>query len=262
LGRIPIGIPPIHEQRAIVRFLDEKTAKIDALIDKKLELIQLVAQAHRAVLDDVCSSLRHAPHLRLKSLTRMITSGSRGWAAHYSESGEPFLRVGNVTSNSIDLELSSLQFVHAPTGAEAVRTRADPGDLVLSITAAVGRVGVVPPGFAGYVNQHLALVKPRRSTDTRWIAWYLASSFGQSQFLQLLYGGSKDGLGLDDVANLTVPMPEPSDQTSALREIDKSFRMTSNTTNLAYRVVERLHEYRSALITAAVSGQIDVTEAA
>jgi type I restriction enzyme S subunit len=95
---------------------------------------------------------------------------------------------------------------------------------------------------------------------TRWIAYCLLSGVGQSQFGGLLYGGTKDGLALQDVKDLRVLLPPLSEQRALVDYLDEK---NGQIDALIQRVKEgmvRLKEYRTALISAAVTGQIDVRE--
>jgi hypothetical protein len=76
-----------------------------------------------------------------------VTSGSRGWASYYSEIGSVFLRMGNLDHDTIQLDLADIQRVQPPDGAEGLRTRVTAGDILISITADVGMIGMVPEGF-------------------------------------------------------------------------------------------------------------------
>ena len=67
-----------------------------------------------------------------------ITSGSRGWAKYYSDQGPIFLRIGNLDHDNISLDLTNIQRVKPPLGAEGIRTRVMPDDILISITADVG----------------------------------------------------------------------------------------------------------------------------
>src|SRR3990170_2449256 len=80
---------------------------------------------------------------RLKTVNSFVTSGSRGWAQHYSDDGATFLRVGNLTRHSVYLDLSDVQHVEPPQNKEGDRTRVKENDVVISITAYVGSVAVV-----------------------------------------------------------------------------------------------------------------------
>ncbi len=101
---------------------------------------------------------------RLKRDLRFLTSGSRGWATHYSDDGATFIRIGNLTRDGLRIDLSDLQRVAVPSGTEGERTRVATDDLLFSITAFMGSIAVVPDGMEeAYVSQHVALARLRKN---------------------------------------------------------------------------------------------------
>lgn len=174
---IPVASPSPEEQRGIAYFLDSYDRVISRLITAKQRLIKLLSEQkqaiiHRAVTRGLDSDVpmkptgldwlpevpEHWEMRRLKAISRFITSGSRGWANFYSDKGPVFLRIGNLSTRSIELKLDDLQHVSPPEGAEGERTRVRPDDLLISITALLGAVGIVPSSIRdAYVNQHTAL---------------------------------------------------------------------------------------------------------
>ena len=99
----------------------------------------------------------------LKRDTIFVTSGARGWAENYSDDGDLFLRIGNLTRTSISLDLSDIQRVTVEDGSEGARTQVRAGDVLFSITAYLGSVAVVPDGLGtAYVSQHVALARLTR----------------------------------------------------------------------------------------------------
>ena len=143
-----------------------------------------------------------------------VTSGSRGWAEHYTEEGPVFLRIGNLDHGSIQLDLTDFQRVTPPLGAESLRTRTRVGDILISVTADVGMVAVIPTGFEeAYINQHIALCRPESGFHRELAAWCLASDWGQRQFKAMQRGATKVGLGLDDVKAAIIPFPSLIEQT-------------------------------------------------
>ena len=259
--------------------LTARRHRLDALIAKKQRLIELLQEQRTALISqavtkglDLNVAMKdsdtewlgetpvHWKVTRLKSLTSFVTSGSRGWAAHYSDTGALFLRIGNLSRKSIELDMQDIQRVDPPSGAEGRRTRVQPDDVLISVTANIGSVGVVPRDIEeAYVNQHIALTRPRPNiVSSRWVAYFLASFSGQLQFQQLQNGGTKVGLGLEDVQNLQVLLPSYTKQLAIVSFIDKA---TEGINGLIVKVndaIERLREYRTALISAAVTGKIDV----
>jgi type I restriction enzyme S subunit len=204
--------------------------------------------------------LAHWTTKRVKNIARFVTSGSRGWAKYYSDEGPLFLRIGNLNSGSIDLHLGDVQFVRPPRGAEGERTRVRADDVLISITALIGAVGVVPSGIPeAFVNQHLALVRPlHQCVYSRWLGYCVLSRVGQEQLLAELYGGTKDGLGLEDIRSLMVLLPPLDEQWWIVEFLDEEGERIEALIAKIGEAIDRLKEYRTALISATVTGKIDV----
>jgi type I restriction enzyme S subunit len=201
--RVPI--PPFAEQRRIAAMLD----KADAIRRKRRESITLLDEflrsAFHEMFGDTARNDRGWPVGRLAEYLSFMTSGSRGWAKYYSDTGRPFLRIQNVGRN--ELRLEDLAYVNPPVGAEADRTTVLAGDLLLSITADLGRTAVVTPAVAGgHINQHLALLR-LRDLEPLFVAEFLASTGGRRQFEHLNRQAVKAGLNFDDIRSLRIPLP-------------------------------------------------------
>lgn len=159
------------------------------------------------------------PLVELGGLLDRLTSGSRGWARYYAERGSLFLRIQNVKTD--ELILDDVAFVEPPNTAEATRTRADSGDVVLSITADLGRTAVVPDGLGDvYINQHLALLRSRE-LHPRFLSAALASPVGHRQLLRRNRQGVKAGLNFDDIRSVQVPKPPPSVQETFVKQLER-----------------------------------------
>ena len=271
--------PPAAEQDAIAVFLDHETAKIDALIAEQQRLIELLNEKRQAVISHaVTKGLNpNAPmkpsgvewlgdmpeHWALMPLKRnllFLTSGSRGWADHYADDGDLFLRITNLTRGSVELDLSDIQRVCVPVGAEGARTLVQAGDVLFSITAYLGSVAVVPEELeTAYVSQHVALARLRPAqVHPKWVGYVALSSVGKTWFEQQSYGGTKIQLSLDDVRNLPVPVPPVSEQLLIVAFVDSKLEEFGRLKAESLRAIDVLQERRSALISAAVTGQIDV----
>jgi type I restriction enzyme S subunit len=158
----------------------------------------------------------------LGSLAAAITSGSRGWAKYYSETGAKFLRIGNLTRQHINLRLDDLVYVTPPKGQEGSRTAVQENDLLISITADLGIIGSIPPDFGeAYVNQHIALVRLKESeVNPRWPAHFLSSRRSQIMFHKLNDQGAKAGINLPAVSQIEVPLPLPDEQDAIVERLD------------------------------------------
>src|SRR5258705_12943970 len=151
-----------------------------------------------------------------------VTSGSRGWAKYYEDSGALFLRMGNLDHDTISLDLADIQRVDPPEGAEGTRTKVEHGDILISITADVGMTGLVPSTLEkAFISQHVALARPVKGVCPAYLAWYLASaSGGQKQFRALQRGATKVGLGLEDISAVRVPLAPLTEQAAIVEAVD------------------------------------------
>lgn len=196
----------------------------------------------------------------LKRELDFLTSGSRGWAEHYSDDGALFLRIGNLTRDSIRLDLSDIQRVDIPDGAEGARTRVKPGDVLFSITAYLGSVAVVPEGIEpAFVSQHVALarLKEKGSVLPAWSAYVALSWIGKTYLETTGYGGTKVQLSLDDVANLLLTVPPLTEQSVITAFLDRETAKIDALIAEQEKLIALLAEKRQATISRAVTRGFD-----
>jgi type I restriction enzyme, S subunit len=193
--------------------------------------------------------------LPIKRDIQFITSGSRGWAGNYADEGDVFIRIGNLTRHGIDMDLTDVQRVVVPNGAEGVRTMVRPGDVLFSITAYLGSVAVVPSDFeTAFVSQHIALVRlKRRRLLPKWIAYLTSSEVGKSYLDASGYGGTKVQLSLSDVAGLIATAPPLAEQAAAISFLDLEIGKIEALILEQRRMIELLKEKRQAIISHAVT---------
>jgi type I restriction enzyme S subunit len=138
--------------------------------------------------------------LPIAELQPFVTSGSRGWAGFYSERGYPFIRITNLSRESIYPDLNDLKLVNLPLGvSEGTRTQLQDNDLLISITADIGIIGYVSPLIPkpSYINQHIALVRFDSSkVSSKFISYFLASENPQKLFWASTDTGAKAGMSL------------------------------------------------------------------
>ncbi len=272
-----IDLPDLVNQKQIADFLDAETARIDALIEKKQRFSAiLIANRMDAVLQVFerfnAPVMQITPETyatgmrpdgwsvrRVKHVISFMTSGSRGWSDLIADEGELFLQSGNI-GRSMEIVLETAQRIQPQTGAEAKRTRLKPKDVLVCITG--GRTGAV--GYLdqiaepAYINQHVCLLRARPALiEPKLLAHVLYSRIGQKQ-LDFFQYGLKQGLGFSQVGEVRVPVPPRNLQNEILREIDEALMKIDRLLERQSASIIKLREYRAALITAAVTGQIDV----
>lgn len=195
---------------------------------------------------------------RLESVSVFVTSGSRGWAQYYSTEGALFVRIGNLTRQHINMRFEDVVRVNPPKSSEGNRTAVMTGDLLISITADLGIIGVIPEGFEeAYVNQHISLVRLLHSeVDPRFVGWFLNSRSGQSQFEKLNESGAKAGLNLPTIKNLLIPKMEIEEQCRIAEILDAS---TQKGSELQQRLA-KLSSLKTALMQDLLTGRKRVTD--
>ena len=281
-ANFPIPLPPPEEQAAIVRFLDHTAERIQRYIAGKERLIALLeeerqALVHQAVTRGLDSSVRLKPSgiegagdvpehwelCRLRNVVSEVTTGSRGWSSYASDTGPLFIRIANLNRGSLKLRFDSVVRLNLPRTSEATRSRIRAGDLLVSVTAYIGSVGIAPKEFEeAYVSQHVARCQPHPGSCSEWLGYVLLSTVGQAHGQISLYGGTKDGLSLDDVKNYPILLPPPAEQIAIVEYVNKASADMVAATNHARRQIDLMNEYRTRLIADVVTGQLDVRETA
>lgn len=281
--RIPSPFPPPDEQRAIVRFLDHADRLIRRYIRAKMKLIALLNEQKQAIIHQAVTR-GHDPNVRLKpsdiewlgdvpehwELCRLrnvvsgVTSGSRGWSSFAADEGPLFIRIANLRRVSLDLRFDDVVRLRLPDTAEMDRTRIAPGDLLVSITAYIGSFAVAPSDLGeAYVSQHVARCPLRDDRhNPHWLGYVLLSEVGQTHGRLSLYGGTKDGLSLDDVKNYPILLPPRAEQDAIVEHLNRSLTSTEEAIGAAEREIALIREYYIRLIADIVTGKLDVRDAA
>lgn len=149
-----------------------------------------------------------------------------------------------------------------PTTSVASRTRIEAGDLLISVTAYIGSVGLAPDGMEeAYVSQHVARCRPLPGVCSRWCGYVLLSTVGQTHGQVSLYGGTKDGLSLDDVKNYPILPPPLDEQERAVGWIERNLAALVKVGDDTMRQIELAEEYRARLMADVVTGKLDTREA-
>lgn len=203
LNKIKIPLPPLETQKRIAQILDDANA-LRQKTEKLLEEYDTLAQSiFLDMFGDPVTNPKGLEKIKIEELISFLTSGSRGWAKYYSDSGSMFLRIQNVGYDR--LKLDEKQFVLPPDSAESKRTKVQPNDMLLTITADLGRTAVVPENIGdANINQHLALLRFKKGVNPRFVSAYFASSGGQVLLKKLNKGGVKAGLNFSDIKSYMI----------------------------------------------------------
>lgn len=229
----PIPLPPLSEQQRIVERIEELFAKLDEAKERLQEVadsfaVRKVAILHKAFTGELTKQWRRENGVSDESweekkgedFFEYVTSGSRGWAKYYSDKGSIFVRMGNLNHGTIELDFSDIQYVELPDQVEGQRSKLQKNDILISITADVGMIGLVREDMDAYINQHVALARPKNDLYAEFLAWYFVSDVGLQQMQNKQRGATKIGLGLQDIRSIILKIPTLPEQHEIVRLID------------------------------------------
>ena len=250
--------PPLEVQRVIADYLDTETARIDALIAKKQRMIELLEGRRLAAIWELLVNANPDPS-RIKSLVTKVGSGStpRGGADVYVDEGVAFLRSQNVREGRVMRD--DVVFITEEDDAAMPGTRVRDGDVLLNITGgSIGRTAVVTAAdLPANVSQHVCILRPAEGVEAKVLQAALDSKSVREQISLMQVGGNREGLNFEQVRNLEVHVPL-SGAEAPTREIEHVNETHRRETSLLDRQIELLRERRQALITAAVTGELEV----
>ncbi|EDG5464316.1 restriction endonuclease subunit S [Salmonella enterica] len=293
-----IALPPLAEQKIIAEKLDTLLAQVDSTKARLEQIPQILKRFRQAVLAAAASgrltnkwrenytqkekinliaskykptdSLFKQAKLSLPEIPQSwyvvpsahligyVTSGSRGWANYYSTEGALFLRMSNVRYNTTKLDLQDLQFVNLPNQVEGKRSLVQIDDLIISLTADVGRVARIDKDLGeAYINQHLALLRPNNNINSEFFALCIAAqNIGVKQIQSLKRGATKVGLGLDDIRSLAIPLPSLPEQAEIVRRVEQLFAYADTIEKQVNNALTRVNSLTQSILAKAFRGEL------
>lgn len=259
LRQFPVRVERLSAQKAIADYLDTETARIDALIAKKRELVEAVGQRVMATIDEsVWDGVTQRAALRRVA----VFVDYRGATPTKSAAGVPLITATHVKAGRLNLALDP-QFLMADD-YEIWMRRGFPrrGDVLITTEAPLGEVAQIEDEEVALAQRLILLKADRRRMEPDYLAFALRSTRFQSLLWANATGSTALGIKADRLKALEIPLPTLERQ----RAVARSLRERTNTQS---RLIERLTtqlkslgEHRQALITAAVTGELRIPGAA
>jgi type I restriction enzyme S subunit len=272
-----IPLPDVAEQTRIAEFLDRETAKIDGLVAEQRRLMELLKEKRQAVISHaVTRGLNpkaplkpsgiewlgdvpaHWDVRRVSSVSTKITNGYVGPTRDIlTDNGIRYLQSLHIKNNQIRFD--EPYFVSEEWSNRHSKSILEAGDVLVVQTGDIGQVTVVTEEFAGCNCHALIIVAPVRSIiDGSWISWVLNSDYGLHSLLSIQTGALHPHLNCGEVKDVAIPLPSLPEQRKIVSHILEEVHAFDTLTAEAQRAIDLLQERRTALISAAVTGQIDV----
>ncbi|WP_051571216.1 restriction endonuclease subunit S [Cryptosporangium arvum] len=260
LDSAPVMIPPIEEQRRIADFLDAETRLIDATRSARSRMIKLLELKRDRLVDEhVTGGQDVGGFVPLKYLVSSVSVGIVITpAAWYVESGGvPALRGLNVKPGKITTS-DLVQISHEGHSLHR-KSRLAAGDLVVVRTGQAGAAAVVPPELDGINCIDLVIVRPGSAFVPRFAEYLLNSSYAKRRVSEFSVGSIQAHFNVAAMKAMPVPRYSIAEQKRRVDAIEEATRRIEWAVARMREQDRLLAERRQALITAAVTGQIDVT---
>jgi type I restriction enzyme S subunit len=279
LKNFQIPTPSDPEQTAIAEFLDRETGKIDGLVAEQRRLMELLKEKRQAVISHaVTKGLNpHAPMkpsgiewlgdvpehwgvASLGTLAKMIQTGPFGSQLHsedYVENGIPVINPSNIQDGKIEPDWSCS--ITIKDAQRLSQHKLIEGDIVFGRRGEMGRCALVSAHEVGWICGTGSLnVRLLPRAFPPFISIYLRTEYVREWLKLESVGSTMDNLNTQILGSIKVPLPDLKEQEAIMAYLDTELLKFDPLTAEAQRAIDLLQERRTVLISAAVTGQIDV----
>lgn len=275
--QIQVPLPNLEEQNQILAFLDRETVKIDALVAEQERLIELLKEKRQAVISHAVTKglnsqapmkdsgiewLGEVPEhwscQRIKHCSDKVVDCLHTTPTYDGELEHPCIRTSDVDPGILHLHrarLVSRDIFEERTQRLAPRA----GDILYSREGErFGMAALVPDGAELCLGQRMMMFRTKNDYDPSFIMWALNSDSVFQQVLNRVGGATSPHINISDIVNFYITVPPIEEQEEISQCISRMTTRTDAMIAEAERAIDLLKEHRSALISAAVTGKIDV----
>ncbi len=279
VSNMPMAVAPLQEQQTIANYLDKATAKIDTLIEKQTKLIELLKEKRQAVIStavtrglDSTVAMKdsgvewlgeipeHWSAMTLKRISNRIVVGLAEAATHaYADEGIAILRATNIRKGKIvgNLLYLTKNFANSP---ERNSKKIKENDLITVRTGNAGVTALATSEFDGAHCFTMLITTLINNQSNKFYEYYIGASIAQSYFLLEGWGTAQINISVPILQNLPITLPSLNEQQLIVDYLDDKISKIDNLTTKATKAIDLLKEKRTALISSAVTGKIDVRE--
>lgn len=275
---LQLPLPPLAEQKVIADKLDELLAQVEST-KARLDAIPAILKSFRQSLlaaavsgklteewrgtsdyqsiNEYFSAPRCWEKSKIEFVVEYVTSGSRGWAKYYSDSGSIFIRSQDI--NSDELKIEDAAFVSLPDQVEGRRTKVQKEDLLITITGAnVTKCARIKDSIEeAYISQHVALLRLKDTSNSVFIELMLkAQNVGRKQLTEMAYGGGKPGLNLQNIKDVEFALPKLKEQTEIIRRVEELLAFADKVEAQVNAAQLRVNNLTQSILAKAFRGEL------
>ena len=275
LNKFYVPLPRLNEQQAIAAFLDRETATIDDLIAEQQRLIELLKEKRQAVISHAVTKGLNPDAPMKDSGIEWLGEVPEHWTLKRLKHVSPYMTVGIVVNPSTYVADDGLPFIYggdiregiidwgnsrriSPESSELqAKTLLCAGDLLMVRVGAPGVTAVVPTECVGGNCASVMLIR-QGNFSSQWLCYVLNTRIVRFQVEVVQYGAAQEQFNISHAVNFWVPVPPRKEQDEIAEATAAAVKQADALVAEAQSAIALLQERRSALISAAVTGQIDV----
>jgi type I restriction enzyme S subunit len=272
---VNVPMPPRKEQEAIVDFLDIETSQISKLIENKSRLIELLEEKRAAIINELVTSgidksIKKEIDLdwcegipegwETTSLRNTVNKfvDYRGATPVKSDTGITLITAKNIDDGELDFSEDHEYVTEEVYSDWMTRGYPEEGDVLITTEAPMGEVAQVKDTPVALAQRIILLKVKTNLIKKDFLKCFLDSEFNQTQLMKSQTGSTAKGIKASKLKGIRVLIPPLSEQEEILEEIEQETQKIDEIISVVNSGIKHLKEYRKALITKAVTGQIDV----
>lgn len=278
-GALSLPLSSVQEQNVIAVFLDHETVKIDNLIEKQQQLIELLKEKRQAVISHAVTkglnpdvpmkdsgvewlglAPKHWNKIKLKHITNQIIDAEHKTAQYFDNGKYLVCRTTNVKNGKLCLDGGL--YTNLDTYNKWIkRGKPEVGDILFTREAPAGEACIFDGSVPLCLGQRMVLFKLEKLlVDSEYVLHSIYSGLADDFVKQLSQGSTVSHFNMSDIKNLPLYEPPINEQKEIIEYLNRNLSKLDSLIISAENVIYLLQERRTALISAAVTGKIDVRD--
>lgn len=252
LKEVPITLPPLEEQKRIVKILDEKFAMLETVKANAKANLQNAKDLFQSQLTKAFSNTTWEMQ-KLSEITE-VKDGTHDSPSYYSE-GIPFVTQKNITPSGFDLT-NTKRISLQDHEKFYKRSNVEYGDIIIAMIGANRGMSCIVNTREVFSIKNVGLIKKSEKTNQEYLAYYLKSEVAQKYVSDASNGGAQEFIGLTSLRKFPIPLPPLSEQKRIVKELDTLSEKTKALQDIYKKILLDCDELKQAFLQKAFEGEL------
>ena len=252
LKEVPITLPPLEEQKRIVKILDEKIAMLETVKANAKANLQNAKDLFQSQLTKAFSNTTWEMQ-KLSEITE-VKDGTHDSPSYYSE-GIPFVTQKNITPSGFDLT-NTKRISLQDHEKFYKRSNVEYGDIIIAMIGANRGMSCIVNTREVFSIKNVGLIKKSEKTYQEYLAYYLKSEVAQKYVSDASNGGAQEFIGLTSLRKFPIPLPPLSEQKRIVKELDTLSEKTKALQDIYKKILLDCDELKQAFLQKAFEGEL------